>query len=113
MEYGVSQQNAPDALSRTPAVTRSSFVMKVLRSKQPYFLMAPTMIWLLGFIVYPLIFSIVMALKQFKLKKGLTFWDMPWVGLLQLRQGYPRRELHQGRVDHRVRSCWSPSRSSS
>jgi multiple sugar transport system permease protein len=42
--------------------------------------MAPTMIWLLAFIIYPMIFSIVMALKQFRLKKGLSFWDMPWVG---------------------------------
>ncbi len=43
--------------------------------------MAPTMIWLLFFIVYPLIFALVMAFKRFKLERGLTFWDMPWVGL--------------------------------
>ena len=39
------------------------------------------MIWLLAFVIYPLIFSVVMAFKQFKLKKGLTFWDMPFIGL--------------------------------
>ena len=53
----------------------------IARKYQPYILMAPTMIWLLAFVVYPLIFSIVMALKQFKLKRGMTFWDMPFVGL--------------------------------
>lgn len=47
----------------------------------PYMYMAPTMIWLLFFIVYPLIFALVMAFKRFKLERGLTFWDMPWVGL--------------------------------
>ncbi len=47
----------------------------------PYLYMAPTMVWLLFFIVYPLIFALVMAFKRFKLERGLTFWDMPWVGL--------------------------------
>ena len=47
---------------------------------QPYMYMAPTMAWLLVFIVYPLIFALVMAFKQFVLKRGLGFWDMPWVG---------------------------------
>jgi multiple sugar transport system permease protein len=42
--------------------------------------MAPTMVWLLFFIVYPLIFALIMAFKRFKLKRGLTIWDMPWVG---------------------------------
>jgi multiple sugar transport system permease protein len=39
------------------------------------------MLWLLFFIVYPLIFALIMAFKEFKLKKGLTFWKMPWVGV--------------------------------
>jgi multiple sugar transport system permease protein len=47
----------------------------------PYIYITPTMLWLLFFIIYPLIFALVMAFKEFKLKKGLTFWDMPWVGL--------------------------------
>jgi multiple sugar transport system permease protein len=38
------------------------------------------MVWLLFFIVYPLIFALIMAFKRFKLKRGLTIWDMPWVG---------------------------------
>ena len=46
----------------------------------PYFYMAPTMMWLLFFIIYPLIFALVMAFKRFKLRRGLTIWDMPWVG---------------------------------
>ncbi len=46
----------------------------------PYLYMAPTMLWLMFFIVYPLIFALVMAFKRFKLERGLTFWDMPWVG---------------------------------
>lgn len=46
----------------------------------PYFYMAPTMMWLLFFIIYPLIFALVMAFKRFKLKRGLTIWDMPWIG---------------------------------
>ena len=46
----------------------------------PYLYMAPTMIWLVFFIIYPLIFALVMAFKRFKLKRGLTIWDMPWVG---------------------------------
>lgn len=56
-------------------------MFKNLRKAHPYLLIAPTIAWLAGFIVYPLIFSIVMALKQFKLKKDLSFWDMPWIGL--------------------------------
>jgi len=47
----------------------------------PYLYISPTMIWLLFFIIYPLIFALVMAFKEFKLKKGLTFWEMPWVGI--------------------------------
>ena len=46
----------------------------------PYFYMAPTMMWLIFFIIYPLIFALVMAFKRFKLRRGLTIWDMPWVG---------------------------------
>lgn len=46
----------------------------------PYVYMAPTMVWLLFFIIYPLIFALVMAFKRFKLKRGSTIWDMPWVG---------------------------------
>jgi multiple sugar transport system permease protein len=46
----------------------------------PYLYMAPTMVWLLFFIVYPLIFALIMAFKRFKLQRGLTFWDMPWIG---------------------------------
>jgi multiple sugar transport system permease protein len=61
-------------------------MLKKLRKSQPYLLMAPTMVWLLAFIVYPLIFAIVMALKQFRLKKGLTFWDMPFVGLYNFQK---------------------------
>jgi multiple sugar transport system permease protein len=47
----------------------------------PYVYMAPTMIWLLAFMIYPLIFALVMAFKKFKLMKGLTIWNMPWNGL--------------------------------
>ena len=50
------------------------------RRLTPYLYMAPTMGWLLFFIVYPLIFAFVMAFKTFKLQKGLTFWGMPWAG---------------------------------
>ena len=46
----------------------------------PYLYMAPTMMWLVFFIIYPLIFALVMAFKRFKLRRGLTIWDMPWVG---------------------------------
>jgi multiple sugar transport system permease protein len=47
----------------------------------PYAYMAPTMIWLLAFMIYPLIFALVMAFKKFKLMKGMTIWNMPWYGL--------------------------------
>lgn len=56
-------------------------MFKTSRKLQPYVLIAPTIAWIAAFIIYPLIFSIVMAFKQFKLKKDLSFWDMPWVGL--------------------------------
>lgn len=61
------------------AIMRRSGYFK--KKATPYMYMAPTMIWLLFFIVYPLIFALVMAFKRFKLERGLTFWDMPWVGL--------------------------------
>jgi multiple sugar transport system permease protein len=54
---------------------------RLKKRASPYFYIAPTMLWLLFFIVYPLIFALVMAFKEFKLKKGLTFWKMPWVGV--------------------------------
>ncbi len=68
-----------------PSIAGKSEQMRTivaLREKRivPYFYMAPTMIWLLFFIIYPLIFALVMAFKRFKLKRGLTIWDMPWVG---------------------------------
>jgi multiple sugar transport system permease protein len=59
-------------------ISRRSGYLK--KKAAPYIYMAPTMIWLLFFIVYPLIFALVMAFKRFKLQRGLTFWDMPWVG---------------------------------
>lgn len=60
------------ALSR-----RTTFSKKRLT---PYLYMTPSMAWLLFFMVYPLIFALVMAFKRFKLRRGLTFWDMPWNG---------------------------------
>jgi multiple sugar transport system permease protein len=68
-----------------PGIAGKSVRMRTivaLREKRivPYFYMAPTMMWLLFFIIYPLIFALVMAFKRFKLKRGLTIWDMPWVG---------------------------------
>jgi len=60
-------------------ITRGGGYFK--KKATPYLYMAPTMVWLLFFIVYPLIFALVMAFKRFKLERGLTFWDMPWVGL--------------------------------
>jgi len=56
-------------------------MFRTSRKIQPYILIAPTIAWLAAFIIYPLIFSIIMAFKQFKLKKDLSFWEMPWVGL--------------------------------
>jgi multiple sugar transport system permease protein len=50
------------------------------KKAKPYAYMAPTMIWLLFFVIYPLLFALVMAFKRFKLQKGLTFWKMPWIG---------------------------------
>ena len=73
-------------------------MLKLLRKKQPYLLMAPTMIWLLAFIVYPLVFSIVMVFKQFKLKRGLTFWDMPWVGLRNLENAFADENFRKSLV---------------
>jgi multiple sugar transport system permease protein len=73
-------------------------MLKLLRKKQPYLLMAPTMIWLLAFIVYPLIFSIVMSFKQFKLKRGLTFWDMPWVGLRNFENAFADENFRKSLV---------------
>ncbi len=58
-------------------VSRKGYLKK---KTAPYMYMAPTMIWLLFFIVYPLIFALVMAFKRFKLQRGLSFWGMPWVG---------------------------------
>ena len=62
----------------SPAISRKTGYLK--KKAAPYAYMAPTMLWLLFFIVYPLIFALVMAFKRFKLQRGLTFWDMPWVG---------------------------------
>lgn len=53
----------------------------ILKGKMPFFYMAPTILWILFFMIYPLIFSIVMALKRFKLERGVSFWGMKWVGL--------------------------------
>ncbi len=55
---------------------------------EPYFFMAPTMIWLLVFIVYPLIFAFVMAFKKFVLKRGLGFFDMPWIGFKNFQTAF-------------------------
>ena len=42
--------------------------------------MSPTIVWILFFMIYPLIFALVMAFKQFKLEAGLSFFNMPWNG---------------------------------
>jgi multiple sugar transport system permease protein len=62
------------------SAARSRGAQRFRKRATPYLYVAPTMLWLLFFIVYPLIFALVMAFKEFKLKKGLTFWNMPWVG---------------------------------
>ncbi len=54
---------------------------RLRRRMAPYAYLAPTMVWLLFFIIYPLIFALVMAFKKFKLQKGLTIWGMKWAGL--------------------------------
>ena len=60
-----------------------------LRKKgEPYFYIAPTMIWLLVFIIYPLIFAFVMAFKKFVLKRGLGFFDMPWIGFENFKTAF-------------------------
>ena len=54
----------------------------VLKKKSaPFLFMSPTLLWIVIFIIYPLIFAVVMAFKRFKLQRGLGFLDMPWVGL--------------------------------
>ena len=62
--------------------------MPLRRRLQPYLYLAPTMAWLLVFIIYPLIFAAVMAFKRFVLKRGLGFWDMPWVGFENFRTAF-------------------------
>jgi multiple sugar transport system permease protein len=52
-----------------------------MRRHLPYLYMSPTMIWILFFMIYPLVFALVMAFKRFKMQAGLSFFDMPWVGL--------------------------------
>ncbi len=70
--YPIKMEN-----SMLSVVSRKGYLKK---KAAPYMYMAPTMIWLLFFIVYPLIFALVMAFKRFKLQRGLSFWGMPWVG---------------------------------
>ena len=47
----------------------------------PYLYMSPTVVWILFFMIYPLIFALFMAFKRFKMQAGLSFLQMPWVGL--------------------------------
>lgn len=51
-----------------------------LKRNMPYLYMSPTIIWILFFMIYPLIFALVMSFKRFKMQIGLSFLDMPWVG---------------------------------
>ena len=64
----------------------SSHVIRYSRARfqkraTPLLYLAPAMIWLLAFMIYPLIYALVMAFKRFKLQKGLTLWQMPWNGV--------------------------------
>lgn len=63
----------------------------ILKDKMPYLYMAPTILWILFFMIYPLIFSIVMALKRFKLERGVSFWEMKWVGLDNFKKVFTDR----------------------
>jgi multiple sugar transport system permease protein len=54
---------------------------RALKRNMPYLYMSPTILWILFFMIYPLIFALVMAFKRFKMQVGLSFFDMPWVGL--------------------------------
>jgi len=60
----------------------------ILKNKMPFLYMAPTILWILFFMIYPLIFSIVMSLKRFKLERGVSFWGMKWVGLDNLVKAF-------------------------
>jgi len=60
----------------------------ILKNKMPFLYMAPTILWILFFMIYPLIFSIVMSLKRFKLERGVSFWGMKWVGLDNFKRAF-------------------------
>jgi multiple sugar transport system permease protein len=50
------------------------------RNLAPYLLMAPTMIYMVALVIYPLLFSLFIAFRRFDPAKGLSALKMTWVG---------------------------------
>ena len=55
-----------------------------VRSKRknlvPYFLMAPAILYMVALVIYPLVFSVIIAFRRFDPAKGLSITKMPFVG---------------------------------
>src|SRR5512133_3906352 len=50
------------------------------RNLAPYILMAPTMIYMVALVIYPLLFSLFIAFRRFDPAKGMSALKMTWVG---------------------------------
>lgn len=55
--------------------------MKIKRKHIPYLLCLPTFLYLLCLVMYPLIFSLIIAFRKFDPLRGLSALRMPYVGL--------------------------------
>jgi len=58
----------------------------ISRRYAPYLLCAPTLLYLLALIIYPMVYSALMSFKKWDMARGLSVFDMPWVGLANFQK---------------------------
>ena len=54
----------------------------IKRKYLPYLLCIPAIAYVVAIVIYPTIFSLLMAFRVFRLGRGLAIWNMPFVGAM-------------------------------
>ena len=77
----MTESTVPELAPPVVAVGRQQKVGSSRKKLAPYFLTLPTLLYVLALVIYPLIFSILIAFRRFDPAKGLAISKMPFIGL--------------------------------
>jgi multiple sugar transport system permease protein len=78
MQPGTEPQ--PPASRKQGEHASSRHARRIRLKMVPYLLLAPALLYLLAVLIYPLIFSLLIAFRNYQIPKGLAIFTMPFVG---------------------------------